>query len=723
MRPLHELELVGRGQDSQSPFVYESSVYRPQPSGKRRVRRNAERNRLAVHRPAGRHGEIGACDEALRVDGVFGLDHGWKPARSYRRALLARPRQHDDLRSRVRPDAVEHIAEERVPVPVIERDIRRSPNDDEHPLPVEPELVEDAGVGLEVAQVVLLLQAGVAAYLGRGRTEHVEPVLRDGIRNDDPAGSPAAQAVLHARELVVERVPRRDPERPRDEWKLVRRVGEREIELPCLGIAAERTQATCHRSRLADPACASVTRPDDVVLDVVEAQELDRLGVLARCHANLVSATPEQPDQGAKERHLGRVRDVDPDAHRCDPSRRSADSRPIVLLDVDKSICIVQTKRVLVNVPNPFRIAGELLRNEMIDRDAEAARLLALASGGHAARLVAPRRYGKTSLLRRVLTDASDSEWATALVDLEGVLSLSSVVVRIERAYDRSLRGAVRRTVDSLFRAWQVGLSLGAGGFTASLQANPRIDVESVLLRLLDLPAKLHDRTGVRSFVAFDEFQDLLRVDGADGMLRSVLQHQTGVASYAFAGSAPTLMERLFDDPSRPLLEHAVPVELDPLPLDETASYVEARFRLTGRDVGNALDPLLAFTRGHPQRSMLVAHHLWELVPDGSVGDESAFVEARDRAPRAGRSCLARAVGVTRGERATRQPRARHSHSQPLRGRDASLSRAEKGQRRPRAGRTDREGRGAGDAVRSGADGSVARALARGARPVLTHQE
>jgi len=34
-----------------------------------------------------------------------------------------------------------------------------------------------------------------------------------------------------------------------------------------------------------------------------------------------------------------------------------------------------------------------------------------------------------------------------------------------------------------------VGLSLGAGGFTASLQSNPRLDVESVLLRLLDLPA------------------------------------------------------------------------------------------------------------------------------------------------------------------------------------------------------------------------------------------
>jgi uncharacterized protein len=290
----------------------------------------------------------------------------------------------------------------------------------------------------------------------------------------------------------------------------------------------------------------------------------------------------------------------------------------------------VQTGSVPPIEANPFRIAGELLPEEMIDRDEAAARLIALAVGGHSSRLVAPRRYGKTSLLRRVLAHASADGWATALVDLEGVLSLSSLVVRIERAYDRELKGTIRRTVDSLFRAWQVGLSLGAGGFTATLQSNPRVDVESVLLRLLDLPVKLHERTGTRSLVAFDEFQDLLRVDGADGILRSVLQHQTAAASYAFAGSAPTLMERLFEDPSRPLLEHAVTVELQPLRAEPTALYLEERFRRTERDVGNALDPLLAFTRGHPQRTMLVAHNLWELVPRGSTADEAAFVEARD---------------------------------------------------------------------------------------------
>ena len=98
--------------------------------------------------------------------------------------------------------------------------------------------------------------------------------------------------------------------------------------------------------------------------------------------------------------------------------------------------------------------------------------------------------------------------------------------------------------------------------------------------------------------MTFDEFQDLLRVDGADGILRSVLQHQTSVASYAFSGSAPTLMERLFEDPSRPLLEHAVSVELGPLRPEPTAMYLEERFRRTERDIGNALDPLLASRAG-----------------------------------------------------------------------------------------------------------------------------
>jgi uncharacterized protein len=312
----------------------------------------------------------------------------------------------------------------------------------------------------------------------------------------------------------------------------------------------------------------------------------------------------------------------------------------ICLHPIDNYVDLGQTGGMSDVEVNPFPISGPLAPDDAIARDDEVARLLALARGGHASRLVGPRRYGKTTLLRRLLDDAAAAGMATALVDLEGVLSLSSLVVRIERAYDRALKGALRRTVDALLRSWQVGVSLGGGGFAATLRSNPRLDVEAVLLRLLDLPTTVFERTGARSVIAFDEVQDILRVDGADGIVRSVLQHQAAVASYAFAGSAPSLLERLFEDPSRPLLEHAVTVDLPPLPADATAAFVERRFRETRRDVGDALEPLVRVTRGHPQRTMLVAHELWQLVPAGGAADEEAFVQAHAAALAAASSAL-----------------------------------------------------------------------------------
>ncbi len=268
----------------------------------------------------------------------------------------------------------------------------------------------------------------------------------------------------------------------------------------------------------------------------------------------------------------------------------------------------------------------------MIDRLDEADELLSLAQGGHSVRLVGPRRYGKTTLLQKVLEDAADAQMATVLVDLEDVLSLGGIVARIERAYARRLRGPLRTRVERLFSTWNLGLSLGGPGFGATLQRNPNMNVETVLLRVLDLPRELYERTGTRSLIVFDEIQDILAVEGADGQLRSVIQHHREVASYAFAGSAPATMQRLFADPRRPLLEQAVPKRLRPLPLEQAEDYVRERFRRTGRDPGDALAALLAFARGHPQRTMMLAHFLWSSIPHGGVGDETHWIAARDAA-------------------------------------------------------------------------------------------
>src|SRR5581483_1892670 len=111
---------------------------------------------------------------------------------------------------------------------------------------------------------------------------------------------------------------------------------------------------------------------------------------------------------------------------------------------------------------NPFRFSGPLAPEEMIDRDPEAEDLLALAVGGHSFRLVGARRYGKTTLLRRVLAGAEQKDMATVLIDLQDVLSIAEIVVRIERGYQR-LKGPIRGRVEALLRSWNIGLSLGGG--------------------------------------------------------------------------------------------------------------------------------------------------------------------------------------------------------------------------------------------------------------------
>jgi hypothetical protein len=280
---------------------------------------------------------------------------------------------------------------------------------------------------------------------------------------------------------------------------------------------------------------------------------------------------------------------------------------------------------------NPFRFSGPLPPEQMIDRDLEAEDLLALAGGGHSFRLVGPRRYGKTTLLRRVLEAAEREGTATVLVDLQDVLSVAEIVVRIERGYER-MKGPFRRRVEALFRTWNIGLSLGGGGFTATLQRNPNVDAESVLLRVLELPMALFDRDGTTSLIAFDEIQDVLAVPGADGKIRSVIQHHGEAATYAFAGSAPGVMQQLFADPKRPLLDQAVPRHLAPLPLADVGDYVAGRFSQTARDAGAALAALLEFTRGHPQRSMMLAHYLWERTPRGEAADERTWLSALDQA-------------------------------------------------------------------------------------------
>jgi len=283
----------------------------------------------------------------------------------------------------------------------------------------------------------------------------------------------------------------------------------------------------------------------------------------------------------------------------------------------------------------PFPFETPIAPDALIDRRAELARLSEAAAERVHLRLAGPRRFGKTSLLLAHAAALRETGWRTVHVDLYGVTSLGEVCVRIASSYARLDDSRLKAHLDAL--GSRVGLSLTPAGpgvsFGPKQQQIPAPEApQTAAIELLDLPLTLFERDAIPTMVAFDEFQDLLSAGPSlDGLLRSHVQYHAEAAVYVYAGSQPSLMRRLFTDRERPLYAQAEPLDLGPLPLDETLAELAERFEQLEEDPGGALVPVLTTAAGHPQRTMLLAHLLHRELAARKAGvappSESAGLE------------------------------------------------------------------------------------------------
>jgi hypothetical protein len=275
---------------------------------------------------------------------------------------------------------------------------------------------------------------------------------------------------------------------------------------------------------------------------------------------------------------------------------------------------------------NPFKYQGPVEPGRLIDRRGELDALQRAAADRVAIRLAAPRRFGKTSLLDAHVAAMRAVGHRAVRVDLTKVASVADAAARFAEAFAR-LPDDPRRSAKRWTARFGVDVSL-PGVRLSIAPSNERTtadEARAALLELLDVPVGLHQADGGLTVICLDEFQDLLVADDAlDGLLRSAIQHHGPAASYLFAGSQPSLMRMLFSDRERPFYGQARPLELPMLPVDEAAGDIADLLAADGLDGGIAVDELLQFTRGHPQRTVLLAHHLYNLLDGGTPTSEAA---------------------------------------------------------------------------------------------------
>ena len=259
-------------------------------------------------------------------------------------------------------------------------------------------------------------------------------------------------------------------------------------------------------------------------------------------------------------------------------------------------------------VVSPFPHHGPLEPDQVQGRDELVAALTERVSERRPTVVVAPRRYGKTSLLSRVAADLA-STVTVVRVDLYELRSWADLAGRL----GAGLTGVTGRTRARLDHV-AASLDINLGVARATLTRPGRVDPDAAVDRLLDV--LVHHATSTPSVVVFDEFSSITRVTGAAGMLRTKLQHQYQRIGLLFAGSEPSTMRMLFEESDQPFYAQADLVAVPPLSLPAFGDIVAAGFG--GDPPAGLAGEIHGFTDGHPQRSMQIADAAWHAVRAGS---------------------------------------------------------------------------------------------------------
>jgi len=276
---------------------------------------------------------------------------------------------------------------------------------------------------------------------------------------------------------------------------------------------------------------------------------------------------------------------------------------------------------------NPF-VYGEVVpAAAFVDRVVELDRLVGDLTAAQKIFLISPRRYGKSSLIRRAL--ATMGRRGALTVDVT-VSSFSSYVAFLE-GYARALVAA--ETQGSRARTWlrEVIRSARAdvryapdssplGGLTVSFPtARSEREISRLAGEVFALPARLAEAQGRKVVVALDEFQAIGGFNGGsvEHAMRAAIQHQREVG-YVFAGSEPSLMERMLG-PKRPFYKAGPVMRLEKIPAEEFAAFIDQRFARSGIRAEPGLGAAVVELAGNlPYDVQRLAHETWDEVRGAS---------------------------------------------------------------------------------------------------------
>ncbi len=232
--------------------------------------------------------------------------------------------------------------------------------------------------------------------------------------------------------------------------------------------------------------------------------------------------------------------------------------------------------------------------------------------------IVAPRRYGKTSLALYALEKGKHT---FARIDLFCVVYEEDVCRKVAAAVSSLVRQIASfsektlKLVEQSFKSATIGFKAGHIELSvefSTVAADPISQLED-LLNGLEILAQKHKKPVV---LFFDEFQDVLKVDETNKIqaaLRSVAQHSKYV-TYIFSGSSRMMLKKIFDDRNQPLYMLCKKIILDRITTEDFKQHIQkaSNAKWNVELSVPVIDKLLTLTEVHPYYTNLLCDKLWE---------------------------------------------------------------------------------------------------------------
>src|SRR3990167_9899906 len=192
--------------------------------------------------------------------------------------------------------------------------------------------------------------------------------------------------------------------------------------------------------------------------------------------------------------------------------------------------------------------------------------------------LIAPRRFGKTSLIKKVLDDTEtphiwlDFMTLTSKTEAQArfLVHIGDLIVTIAKSEKQ-----VKQWAKKYFALFKPEISIGIPGFLKITLKPEHIPHEGLATALLKLDQLAQD-AGIRLAIICDEFQEIMQID-QDATLQASIRHAAERAqaiTYLFSGSKHQPLRRLFNGKQNPLYQLCEQMTLERIAKADYVSYL-----------------------------------------------------------------------------------------------------------------------------------------------------